>query len=349
MGLIVYSRDRDRGYRIWDELPTAHEPPPPVDRRLARGRRPLARRAGGRLHRPGRGLRVRGLAAGADRHVRARVRDHPDLAASRLALPPGSAVGNPYKHAQAKRVVILGLDGHRIPASRPSSCAKGACRTSRSSPSAACSGRSTRAYPSMSPVAWSTLRDRRRRDAGHGIYDFLTRDPCTYAPMLSSTDDRARRSASLNIGPLRRCRSASRRSSCCQKSQQFWKLLGDKQHLLDHPARADHVPARAVQERAPALGHVRARPARQPGHVLVLLAPRTRDGKAAFIGGEQTVLRRGKDGAHPLAHRRARPRAAARGRAHDAAVHARARRRRARARLEIDGGRRALDLALGEY
>ena len=41
----------------------------------------------------------------------------------------------------------------------------------------------------MSPVAWSTFAT--GVDASrHGIYDFLTRDPCTYAPMLSSTHDR---------------------------------------------------------------------------------------------------------------------------------------------------------------
>ena len=41
-------------------------------------------------------------------------------------------------------------------------------------------------YPSMSPVAWSSFTtgvDPSR----HCIYDFLTRDPCTYMPVLSST------------------------------------------------------------------------------------------------------------------------------------------------------------------
>ena len=39
----------------------------------------------------------------------------------------------------------------------------------------------------MSPVAWSSFTT--GVDASrHCIYDFLTRDPCNYMPVLSSTD-----------------------------------------------------------------------------------------------------------------------------------------------------------------
>jgi hypothetical protein len=132
-------------------------------------------------------------------------------------------VGNPFKNAQVKRVVILGLDGMdpgitvklmqegRLP-NFQKLAEKGVCRPLGTS------------YPSMSPVAWSSFTtgvDPSR----HGIYDFLTRDPCTYMPMLSSTDiGKAKRV--LNIGkymvPL-----GKPHIRLLQKSQAFWKHLGD--------------------------------------------------------------------------------------------------------------------------
>lgn len=42
-------------------------------------------------------------------------------------------------------------------------------------------------FPAMSPVAWSTFATG-VNPGKHGIYDFLTRDPKTYAPYLSSSD-----------------------------------------------------------------------------------------------------------------------------------------------------------------
>lgn len=81
------------------------------------------------------------------------------------------------------------------------------------------------AYPSISPVAWSSFAT--GVDASrHNIYDFLTRDPCNYMPALSSTDVRTL-PRTLNLGfaklPLGR-RVVTR---LLQKSQPFWKLLGD--------------------------------------------------------------------------------------------------------------------------
>ena len=96
-------------------------------------------------------------------------------------------VGNPYKKALVKKVVILGLDGMdpglttkfmlegRMP-NFQKLAEKGVFRPLDTS------------VPSMSPVAWSTFAT--GVDASsHCIYDFLTRDPCTYAPMLSSTGE----------------------------------------------------------------------------------------------------------------------------------------------------------------
>ena len=54
-------------------------------------------------------------------------------------------------------------------------------------------------YPSMSPVAWSSFAtgvDSSR----HNIFDFITRDPCTYLPILSSTEITSGEKALLKIG-----------------------------------------------------------------------------------------------------------------------------------------------------
>ena len=133
-------------------------------------------------------------------------------------------VGNPYKQALAKKVVILGFDGMdpglatkfmregRMP-NFQKLAEKGVYRALDTS------------LPSMSPVAWSTFAT--GTDASHHcIYDFLTRDPCTYGPLLSSTDiGEAKRV--VNIGryviPL-----GKPKMKLLQKSQHFWKLLGDK-------------------------------------------------------------------------------------------------------------------------
>jgi len=133
-------------------------------------------------------------------------------------------VGNPYKTAKARRVVILGLDGMdpglatrymregRLP-NFQKLAERGVFRPLDTS------------VPSMSPVAWSTFAT--GVDASHHcIYDFLTRDPCTYAPLLSSTDI-GNASKVLNIGrymiPI-----GKPKMKLLQKSQHFWKLLGDK-------------------------------------------------------------------------------------------------------------------------
>src|SRR5262245_30912948 len=106
-------------------------------------------------------------------------------------------IGNPFKHAIAPRVVVLGLDGMdpglvtqwmregRLP-HFARLAEKGVFRPLDTS------------NPSISPVAWSTFAT--GVDASrHAIYDFLTRDPCTYGPMLSSSDIQNAKRV-LNIG-----------------------------------------------------------------------------------------------------------------------------------------------------
>ncbi len=79
-------------------------------------------------------------------------------------------------------------------------------------------------YPSISPVAWSSYAT--GVDASrHNIYDFLTRDPCSYFPILSSTDIRSM-PKTLNLGLAKIPFGQKTIYKLLQKSQPFWKLLG---------------------------------------------------------------------------------------------------------------------------
>src|SRR5689334_21784488 len=95
-------------------------------------------------------------------------------------------VGNPFKHAHAKRVVIVGMDG-MDPGLATKFMQEGRLPNFEKLANAGVFRALDTSNPSMSPVAWSTFTT--GTDPGsHGIFDFLTRDPCTYAPMLSSTE-----------------------------------------------------------------------------------------------------------------------------------------------------------------
>ena len=77
-------------------------------------------------------------------------------------------------------------------------------------------------YPSISPSAWSAFST--GVDASyHNIFDFLTRDPCTYLPVLSSAEiGKASRVFSLGkyLLPL-----GKPKLKLHQKSKPFWKTL----------------------------------------------------------------------------------------------------------------------------
>jgi predicted AlkP superfamily phosphohydrolase/phosphomutase len=195
-------------------------------------------------------------------------------------------VGNPYKHARVRRVVVIGLDGMdpgittrflregRLPHLQKLA-EKGAFRPLDTS------------NPSMSPVAWSTFAtgvDPSR----HGIYDFITRDPCTYAPILSSTDIRNAEKV-LNIGkyviPLEKPKI-----KLLQKSQAFWKTLGDR-HI---PSIIQRVPITfpPVPFRGLLLSGMCVPDLRGSQGTFSFFSTANNEGAAAFTGGEQTVLRR---------------------------------------------------------
>ncbi|MFO0985358.1 MAG: alkaline phosphatase family protein, partial [Planctomycetota bacterium] len=79
-------------------------------------------------------------------------------------------------------------------------------------------------FPSISPAAWSSFTT--GVDASrHNIFDFLTRDPCTYSPMISSTEI-GKVSRVLPLGKYR-IPLGKPPIRLLRKSQPFWKLLGE--------------------------------------------------------------------------------------------------------------------------
>jgi predicted AlkP superfamily phosphohydrolase/phosphomutase len=199
-------------------------------------------------------------------------------------------VGNPYRRAIAPRVVVLGLDGldpglamklmreGRLP-NFQKLAEKGVFRPLDTS------------NPSISPVAWSTFST--GVDASrHAIYDFLTRDPCTYGPLLSSTDIQSAKRV-VNIGryvvPL-----SKPRIKLLQKSQAFWKLLGDR-HIFSIvqrvPITFPPVPFRGLLLSGMCVPDLRG----SQGTFSFFSTRQDARGHAVHTGGEQTVLRRQGD------------------------------------------------------
>ncbi len=125
--------------------------------------------------------------------------------------------------AKVKRVIVIGLDGldpglaqKYMDEGRMPNFKKLAEKGHFSPLATAC--------PSISPVAWSTYAT--GVDASrHNIYDFLTRDPCSYLPVLSSSEV-GTTPRSINLGFAKIPFGSKAFYRFLQKSQPFWKLLG---------------------------------------------------------------------------------------------------------------------------
>ncbi len=196
-------------------------------------------------------------------------------------------VGNPYKNALTKRVVILGLDG-MDPGLTTKFIREGRLPNFQKLAERGVFRPLDTSLPSMSPVAWSTFAT--GTDASHhGIYDFLTRDPCTYGPMLSSTHLGSAKKV-LNIGrylvPLEKPRM-----KLLQKSQHFWKLLGDK-HIFSVIQRVPITFPPVPFKNGLLLSGMCVPDLRGSQGTFSFFSTESEAGKAKFIGGEQTVLRR---------------------------------------------------------
>ncbi len=124
---------------------------------------------------------------------------------------------------KVKRVVVVGLDGFD-PGLAKRFADEGLMPNFKKLEEEGCFHPLQTAYPSISPVAWSSYAT--GVDASrHNIYDFLTRDPCNYLPALSSTDIRSI-PKTLNLGLAKIPFGSKTVYRILQKSQPFWKLLG---------------------------------------------------------------------------------------------------------------------------
>jgi len=199
-------------------------------------------------------------------------------------------VGDPFKNAQAKRVIIVGMDG-MDPGLATKFMREGRLPNFQKLADTGVYRALDTSNPSMSPVAWSTFTT--GTDASnHGIFDFLTRDPCTYAPMLSSTEiGEAKRV--MNIGryviPL-----GKPTIKLLQKGVAFWKVLGDK-HIFSIIQRVP-ITFPPVSFRGLLLSGMCVPDLRGSQGTFSFFSTENAEDKAVFTGGEQTVLRRGKDG-----------------------------------------------------
>lgn len=126
------------------------------------------------------------------------------------------------KPARVRRAVIIGLDGldpelvHRF-------MDEGRLPNMRRLAEAGMFKRLKTTFPAMSPVAWSSFATG-VDPAKHGIFDFLTRDPKSYQPDLSSTDIRPPR-RHVQVGEYR-IPVGKPQLKLMRKSKTFWDVLG---------------------------------------------------------------------------------------------------------------------------
>ena len=125
--------------------------------------------------------------------------------------------------AKCKRMIVVGFDGFD-PGLARQFMEEGRMPNFKKLAEEGCFSELQTAIPSISPVAWSTYAT--GVDASrHNIYDFLTRDPCSYMPVLSSTDTRSV-PRTINLGFAKVPFGTRAVYKILQKSQPFWKLLG---------------------------------------------------------------------------------------------------------------------------
>ncbi len=124
---------------------------------------------------------------------------------------------------RAKRVIVLGLDG-LDPAICERLMAKGELPNFSRLATEGSFRRLGTSTPAMSPVAWSTFST--GTDAsGHGIFDFIARDPSNYAPVLSSSRVTASKRV-LRLGPFKLPLGGGS-VRFLRRSASFWKILGE--------------------------------------------------------------------------------------------------------------------------
>ncbi len=133
------------------------------------------------------------------------------------------ATADQRRRAKARRVVIVGMDG-MDPELTSKWMAEGKLPNLKMLAAEGVFVPLQTATPSMSPVAWSSFMT--GVDPGkHGIFDFITRDPCNYMPVLSS----AKIGESESHFGFGKFKLTFHKSfyRMLRRSQPFWKILGD--------------------------------------------------------------------------------------------------------------------------
>jgi predicted AlkP superfamily phosphohydrolase/phosphomutase len=129
-----------------------------------------------------------------------------------------------YKKSPIHRLVILGLDGME-PTLAEKFMAEGKLPNLARLKKEGTYARLKTTTPAISPVAWSSFMTG-SEPSKHNIFDFLSRDPRTYLPDLSSARiGKPKRTVALGkyLIPLSKPEIRGLR-----KSVPFWKLLGEK-------------------------------------------------------------------------------------------------------------------------
>src|SRR5262245_22992325 len=127
------------------------------------------------------------------------------------------------QRARVKKTIVLGLDGLE-PTICDNMLERGLLPNLAKIRDTGTYRRLGTSMPALSPVAWSTFATG-TDPSRHGIYDFIARDPRTYAPKLSSSEVYGQ-ARFLHIGPFRIPRGGSGVRGL-RKSRTFWSILTD--------------------------------------------------------------------------------------------------------------------------
>ncbi|MDH5627007.1 MAG: alkaline phosphatase family protein, partial [Candidatus Krumholzibacteria bacterium] len=127
------------------------------------------------------------------------------------------------RRARARRVIVLGLDG-LDPRICDELMARGELPNLSKLRDEGAYRRLETSMPALSPVAWSTFATS-TDCSGHGIYDFIARDPRSYAPQLSSSEVYGSTRV-IRLGPIRIPISRGGVRGL-RRSRTFWSVLSD--------------------------------------------------------------------------------------------------------------------------
>jgi predicted AlkP superfamily phosphohydrolase/phosphomutase len=126
------------------------------------------------------------------------------------------------RHARARRVVVIGLDGLE-PSLTERYMSDGILPHLSKLKSGGSFARLGTTLPALSPVAWSSFQTGVNPGA-HNIFDFLTRDKRYCLPQLASTETQTVEKVRTFLGfTIKRKRTSV---VITRKSQPFWKILG---------------------------------------------------------------------------------------------------------------------------